>query len=61
MHNKKTHGGKRPGAGRKPRYGTPKEQKTFRLPPDWICRLVAEYGSFQDAVESLVKLHLREE
>jgi|GEM_PF-3011998 len=54
----KQRGGKRPGAGRKPRYGIPKEQKTVRLPPEWVAQLIAEFGSFQDAVETLVKLHL---
>jgi hypothetical protein len=61
MQKDKTHGGKRPGAGRKPRYRVPMEQKTVRLPPDWINRLTAEFDTFQNAIETLVKLHLQEE
>jgi hypothetical protein len=53
------HGGKRDGAGRKPRFGIPMEQKTVRLPADWIERLVAEYGSFQKAIETLASDHLK--
>ena len=58
---KTTHGGKRTGAGRKARFGAPMVQKTVRLPRQWIERLIAEFGSFQAGVESLVKHHLREE
>lgn len=56
----KQHGGQRPGAGRKPRLGVPMQQKTVRLPPEWIDRLNTEFGSFQEAIETLVKLHLKE-
>lgn len=55
QHPEYRHGGKRPGAGRPPRYGEPMTQKTVRLPQGWIDRLVNEFGSFQEAIETLVK------
>jgi len=51
------HGGKRPNAGRKPRHGEPMVQKTVRLPQEWIDSL-DEFGTFQAAIETLVKNHL---
>jgi hypothetical protein len=53
-----THGGPRPGAGPKPRHGQPMVQKTIRLPQAWIDQLIAEYGSFQAALETLVQDHV---
>ncbi len=52
------HGGKRKGAGRKPKHGTRMVQKTIRLPREWIAKLVAEYGSLQQAIETLSSKHL---
>ena len=52
------HGGPRPGAGRKPRHGEPMVQKTVRLPQEWIDSLLDEFGTFQAAIETLVKNHL---
>lgn len=58
MENIKTkRGGKRSGAGRKPRYSARMTQKTVRLPPELIEKLISEYGSFQVAIESLVLEH----
>ncbi len=51
-------GGKREGAGRKPRHGERMQQKTIRLPPAWIRQLLAEFDTFQEAIETLVKTHL---
>lgn len=58
MVNKTQHGGTRPGAGRKPKHGARMAQKTIRLPQAWIDQLTDEYGTFQEAVESLVSHHL---
>jgi hypothetical protein len=52
------HGGKRAGAGRKPRFGAPMLQKTVRLPKEWIDQLCEEFGSFQTAIETLASDHL---
>ncbi len=54
-----TRGGKRAGAGRKASYSTPKQIRTIRLPQEWIDQLVAEFGTVQIAVETLVKNHLK--
>lgn len=53
-----THGGQRPGAGRKPRHAQPMVQKTVRLPQEWIDRIVTEFGSVQNGIEELVWGHL---
>lgn len=55
---KRERGGRREGAGRPPKYGQPMKRVDVRLPPDWIEALQAEFGSFQQAVETLVKNHL---
>jgi hypothetical protein len=55
---KKKHGGKRSGAGRKPRFSVPMQQKTVRLPPEWIAQLEQDFGSFQQAIETLVSRHM---
>ena len=52
------HGGKRAGAGRKPRYGARMIHKSVRLPQDWIEQLCDEFGSFQKAIETLTSHHL---
>lgn len=52
------HGGKRDGSGRPPRFGSPMPQKTVRLPQEWVDALVAEFGSFQTAIETLAARHL---
>jgi len=44
--------------GRPPRHGERMIQKTVRLPAAWILRLIAEFGSFQNAIETLAKRHL---
>jgi hypothetical protein len=49
------HGGPRPGAGRKSKYGEPMTQKTVRLPQEWIDKLTTDFDSFQEAIETLVK------
>ncbi len=51
-------GGKRVGAGRKPKHEKPMKQKTIRLPSEWIASLVAEFGTLQNAVENLTSKHL---
>jgi hypothetical protein len=56
---KKQRGGKRPNAGRKPRNGVLMQQKTIRLPEAWANQLIAEYGTLQNAIETLVKSHLQ--
>ena len=58
MSEKKTRGGRRPGAGRPPRHGERMEQKTVRLPPAWIRQLLDDFPSFQDAIETLVDRYL---
>ena len=58
QNNKKQHGGKRPKAGRKPRFGVRMTQKTVRLPRPAIDRMIADYGSFQQAVEALASRYL---
>lgn len=59
MNEPKTqHGGKRQGAGRKPRFSARMTQKTVRLPQQWVDRLVEEFGSFQNAIETLASRHL---
>lgn len=52
-------GGKRQGAGRKPKHGERMAQKTIRLPRPWVDRLVAEFGSLQAAIETLSSKHLQ--
>lgn len=49
-----THGGKRQGAGRKPRFGSPMRQYTIRLPADVRAALVAKHGTLQAAIEWLI-------
>lgn len=56
--DKKTRGGQRPGAGRKPRHGERMIQKTVRLPPQWIDQLLDDFPSFQEAVEILVRRYI---
>lgn len=51
------HGGKRSGAGRPPKHGTPMKQCTIRLPEHWRDELIAEFGSLQKAIEALVQNH----
>lgn len=48
------HGGKRQGAGRKPRFGLPMRQYTIRLPADVHAILVDRHGTLQAAVEWLI-------
>jgi hypothetical protein len=59
MNETTTHGGKRAGAGSKPRHGERMVQKTIRLPRGWIAQLVADFGSLQKAVETLASDHLK--
>ena len=59
MNQTKQHGGKRTGAGRKARFGIRMTQKTVRLPQEWVDKLVADYGSFQKAIETLVSSRLQ--
>jgi hypothetical protein len=59
--NQGTRGGKRPGAGRKARHGERMQQKTVRLPAEWVARLAAEFGSLQLALETLAARHLGED
>lgn len=54
---KQKHGGKRPGAGRPPKHGQPMKQCTVRLPLHWRDDLIAEFGSLQKAIETLVENH----
>lgn len=54
----KRHGGRREGAGRKPKYGEPMKRIDVRLPPSWLAQLKEEFGSYQEAIETLVKTHL---
>ena len=53
----KQHGGKRSGAGRPPKHEQPMKQYTIRLPEHWREELIAEFGSLQKAVETLVQNH----
>lgn len=43
--------------GRPARYGEAMIQKTIRLPRTWIKRLIDEFGTFQLAIETIVKEH----
>lgn len=54
---KNKHGGRRSGAGRPPKHKTPMKQCTIRLPEHWREALIAEFGSLQKAVETLVQNH----
>jgi hypothetical protein len=54
----KQHGGKRENAGRKPKHGERMEQKTIRLPREWVEKLAADFGTLQAAVEFLASQHL---
>tara|TARA_Y100001001_G_scaffold158908_1_gene179094 strand:+ start:10912 stop:11457 length:546 start_codon:yes stop_codon:yes gene_type:complete len=64
MQSKSSHGGRRPGAGRKPQGERPKERKTYTLAPDVVERINAlsdETGHskaavIEYAVRSLKKL-----
>ena len=58
MQDNKKHGGKRQRAGRKPRFGVRMTQKTIRLPRPAIDRMIADYGSFQKAIEALASEYL---
>lgn len=49
-----THGGSRPGSGRKPKHGTRMVQKTIRLPRETLEQLEQEFGTLQKAVEALL-------
>lgn len=49
-----THGGARPGSGRKPKHGTRMVQKTIRLPRETLEQLEQEFGTLQKAVEALL-------
>ncbi|MGB1252506.1 MAG: hypothetical protein ACPG8W_17960 [Candidatus Promineifilaceae bacterium] len=58
----KQHGGKRAGAGRKSLPANQRKQvKTVRLKQAQIDALIAEFGRFQDAIETLVNRHLVED
>jgi hypothetical protein len=52
------HGGKRPGAGRPTKYGTAMVQKTSRLPEHWITKLIEDFGTYQNAIETLVARYM---
>lgn len=54
-------GGKREGAGRPPKHDQPMRRIDVRLPPQWLDKLKEEFGSYQKAIETLVKNHLEAE
>lgn len=45
---------RRPGGGRKPRYGSAMISLAVRVPPEVKAALVTEYGSVQAAVDVLI-------
>lgn len=61
MTKKKQHGGKREGAGRKPLPPHLRRNQAWVRLEQWkLDRLSAEYGSVQNALETLVNRHLGE-
>lgn len=54
--NQPKRGGRRDGAGRPARFGTRMKAYTVRMTPELHDRLVAEHGSFQAAIEHLLKV-----